>query len=250
MSNAIPFQYENTPDLPRAPKELHAPSEDELSTMTPAQQRLAQLRAKASAARRKNHAEAVAEDARNKEDAHTRAEKARQEYKTKLEKEEEELKEQGLDPKKEKMLNTTAAEAEYQNAWKDRKKDESFGWGQFNTEKDYKVYHKRMKSAEKVFSQYDEAKDKTREEDFFPTAHNLNYGQGKTDTKEKVEFLLDEMGKARQKNREFSRKRIAPEGAYVNYINDRNKEFNRQVSKAYDKYTVEIRQNLERGTAI
>lgn len=54
----------------------------------------------------------------------------------------------------------------------------------------------------------------------------------------------------RSKNREFSRKRNAPEGAYVNYINDRNKEFNRQISRAYDKYTVEIRQNLERGTAI
>lgn len=208
-----------------------------------------------------NHAEAVAEDVRNKEDAHSRAEKTRQEQKEKTEKEEEEMREQGLDPKKEKLLNMTASEADYQNSWKERKKEENFGWGresaphvislvnqfhisifslsmrsviqntyssifleiihpfshryplfifnlilififmfwffpEFNVEKDYKVYHKRIKSAEKVFKDYEEKKNSTREEDFFPTAHNLNYGQQKQAEKEKVELLLDEMGKA------------------------------------------------------
>jgi len=38
--------------------------------------------------------------------------------------------------------------------------------------------------------------------------------------------------------------------ADIDYINDRNKHFNKKIKRAYDKYTVEIRQNLERGTAL
>lgn len=30
----------------------------------------------------------------------------------------------------------------------------------------------------------------------------------------------------------------------------RNKHFNKKIKRAYDKYTIEIRQNLERGTAL
>ena len=48
----------------------------------------------------------------------------------------------------------------------------------------------------------------------------------------------------------FSRRRTEHEGADIDYINDRNKHFNKKIKRAYDKYTVEIRQNLERGTAL
>jgi pre-mRNA-splicing factor SYF2 len=48
----------------------------------------------------------------------------------------------------------------------------------------------------------------------------------------------------------FSRRRTEYEGADVDYINDRNKHFNKKIKRAFDKYTVEIRQNLERGTAL
>ncbi len=52
------------------------------------------------------------------------------------------------------------------------------------------------------------------------------------------------------KRKSFSRRRAHMEESYVNYVNDRNKQFNQKISKAFDKYTVEIRQNLERGTAV
>lgn len=58
---------------------------------------------------------------------------------------------------------------------------------------------------------------------------------------------LEERMKARKK---FSRRRQHYEGEDVDYINDQNRLFNRKASKAFDKYTVEIRQNLERGTAL
>jgi hypothetical protein len=36
----------------------------------------------------------------------------------------------------------------------------------------------------------------------------------------------------------------------VSYINQRNKRFNQKISRNYDQATAEIRQNLERGTAL
>jgi len=38
--------------------------------------------------------------------------------------------------------------------------------------------------------------------------------------------------------------------ADVNHINQRNKRFNQKINRTYDKATAEIRQNLERGTAL
>ena len=40
------------------------------------------------------------------------------------------------------------------------------------------------------------------------------------------------------------------EDADVHYINDRNRVFVKKIGRAFDKYTTEIRQNLERGTAL
>ena len=56
--------------------------------------------------------EAVAEDVRIKEDSTVRAARLKAEFEAEKQKEEEELKSKGLDPKKEKLLNTTASEAE------------------------------------------------------------------------------------------------------------------------------------------
>ena len=38
--------------------------------------------------------------------------------------------------------------------------------------------------------------------------------------------------------------------ADVDYINDRNKHFNKKIDRAFGEYTKVIRENLERGTAI
>jgi len=48
----------------------------------------------------------------------------------------------------------------------------------------------------------------------------------------------------------FSRRRQEYEQEDITSINDQNKTFNKKIKRAYDKYTVEIRQNLERGTAL
>ena len=48
----------------------------------------------------------------------------------------------------------------------------------------------------------------------------------------------------------WSRRRTFDADADVTYINKRNEVYNKKIERAFDSYTAEIRQNLERGTAL
>ena len=52
------------------------------------------------------------------------------------------------------------------------------------------------------------------------------------------------------KRKEFSRRRRYDETQEVDFINERNQRFNKKIARAFDPYTKDIKQNLERGTAI
>merc|ERR1712130_750014 len=52
------------------------------------------------------------------------------------------------------------------------------------------------------------------------------------------------------KRKNFHRRRIHDEDKDITYINERNRKFNEKIDRSYSKYTQEIKQNLERGTAI
>lgn len=54
---------------------------------------------------------------------------------------------------------------------------------------------------------------------------------------------------AKSKQREQKRKNRQPD-VEGSYINKRNKKLNEKLSRNYDEHTAEIRQNLERGTAL
>ncbi|KAG7370623.1 peptidylprolyl isomerase [Nitzschia inconspicua] len=56
--------------------------------------------------------------------------------------------------------------------------------------------------------------------------------------------------KRRIEKQKSKRDRMEFEGEDVSYINERNKRFNQKISRNFDKATAEIRQNLERGTAL
>jgi cyclophilin family peptidyl-prolyl cis-trans isomerase len=52
-----------------------------------------------------------------------------------------------------------------------------------------------------------------------------------------------------ENKRKMSKLRIK-DGGNISFINKRNEKHNRQINQVFDKDTVEIRQNLERGTAV
>ena len=78
----------------------------------------------------------------------------------------------------------------------------------------------------------------------------LKYGADRADDPRAVDRMASELEARSQQQQKFSRRRAEVPGADVTSINDRNKHFNKKLSRAFDKYTVEMRQNLERGTAI
>ena len=53
-----------------------------------------------------------------------------------------------------------------------------------------------------------------------------------------------------EKREKFSRRRMHDPDADVDYINERNKNFNKKLERFYNGYTKDIRDNLERGTAV
>lgn len=53
-----------------------------------------------------------------------------------------------------------------------------------------------------------------------------------------------------EKRNKFSRRRAHYDDADIDYINERNMNFNKKLARYYDPFTAEIKQNLERGTAV
>ena len=62
--------------------------------------------------------------------------------------------------------------------------------------------------------------------------------------------MVAELQGQERKRKEFSRRRKYHEEKDIDSISERNEHFNRKIERAFGKYTVEIKNNLERGTAL
>src|SRR5690606_3491457 len=130
------------------------------------------------------------------------AQRRTREYQAEREKIEEELKGKGLDPLKEKLMNSSAAEAE----WKQRKaakraeEDDagpSFGWDQYNPEAHYNAHKKRLKALPKeaqLAIEYKAQKESAATEtDFYRDADYLGYGRSEEIAPQKLEKMASEL---------------------------------------------------------
>ncbi|KAG7400035.1 pre-mRNA-splicing factor syf2 [Phytophthora boehmeriae] len=218
-----------------------AEQDDQLTSMTPAQKKLFELRMKMNAGRKANKQEVAAEHDRIKNND----KKARKEEQYKKREEKKAIAASGK-----AHLNETAevAESKAKKAGKKEKRKAAFGWDVFNQDSLYKGYKKRLmhlptageneKAGPVVVSGESALGDE------------LAYGKGGNLDEENVERMAQELEERIKARKKFSRRRQHVEGEDVDYINGQNRIFNRKASQAFDKYTVEIRQNLERGTAL
>jgi len=81
---------------------------------------------------------------------------------------------------------------------------------------------------------------------FYADANSLGFVDNKP-PKEAVDRLVADLKRADDVR--MARRR-GGEDADVTYINDKNKQFNQKLARAYGKYTKEIRDSFERGTMI
>lgn len=87
--------------------------------------------------------------------------------------------------------------------------------------------------------------------DFYRDANSTAYASIESKpSNEAINRVVKDLEKQVEKRNKFSRRRRWDDDAEVTYINERNMRFNKKLSRAYDKYTDEIKANLERGTAL
>jgi len=211
--------------------------------------KLFSLRLKLNTARSANLAEVAEEDRRAKQPKNAEAKREREDYQRTRNAEAAELVEQGLDPEKEHLLQESAAEATWR-ASKSQRKQGTFGWEQFNTDADYNSYHRRIKEFQVDPAAYEQQRVQVGDDEFYRGASQLTYGQAPAVAPRRVDRMADELAKQVAKRSQYSRHRERVDGQYMYHINDRNRKFNSKLERAFGPYTVEIRQNLERGTAL
>ncbi|CAA7021962.1 unnamed protein product [Microthlaspi erraticum] len=152
----------------------------------------------------------------------------------------------GLDMTKAYMLDTQeAAETKYKK-WE--KEPTPSGWDVFNQKTLYNAYKKRTKNIKVDIEEYNRMR--AADPEFYREASSLQYGKAPKTSKDKIDKMAKELLDREQKRQDFSRRRKFREEKDVDSINDRNEHFNKKIERAFGKYTLEIKNNLERGTAL
>uniref|UniRef100_A0A1J3JVC4 Pre-mRNA-splicing factor SYF2 n=1 Tax=Noccaea caerulescens TaxID=107243 RepID=A0A1J3JVC4_NOCCA len=152
----------------------------------------------------------------------------------------------GLDMTKAYMLDTQeAAETKYKK-WE--KEPTPSGWDVFNQKTLYNAYKKRTKNIKVDLEEYNRMR--AADPEFYREASSLQYGKAPKTSKDKIDKMAKELLDREQKRQDFSRRRKFREEKDIDSINDRNEHFNKKIERAFGKYTLEIKNNLERGTAL
>lgn len=147
------------------------------------------------------------------------------------------------------VMNTTAetAERQHQKAKQKEKNIAQLGLKALCSDSTYRSYEKQLV---KLPSGDSRSSGSAAASSSASADAVLNYGGASDVSASGQERLSAYIEEHQERRKKFSRRRMDIEASDVDYINDKNESFNKKIKRAFDKYTVEIRQNLERGTAI
>ncbi len=218
--------------------------EVDISGMSETQKRLHMLKLKLNASRKANRVEVKEEFHRLNASSSTKK-NAKDRGALQEEFDSKQMKNRGT--KKDWNLHQTAEAAAKQYEVRDKKERgrAAFGWEMFGEEAQYRGHEKRYAYLEDVPTE-DLEQQKNNSD-------GLTYGGGAgkdKPSKEGVERMAKEANDRKERRSKFSRRRAHYDSADIDSINPQNETFNKKLKRQYDKYTVEIRQNLERGTAL
>nr|XP_020658895.1 pre-mRNA-splicing factor SYF2 [Pogona vitticeps] len=205
-----------------------------------------ELHLKRNEARKLNHQEVVEEDKRLKLPTNWEAKKARLEWELKVEEKKKECLAKGEDYERVKLLEISAEDAERFER-KKKKKNPDLGFSDYAAAQ-LRQYQRLTRQIKPDLEQYEKLKEESGEE-FYPTSNSLLHGTH-VPCKEGVDRMVSDLEKQIQKREKYSRRRPYNDDADIDYINERNAKFNKKAERFYGKYTAEIKQNLERGTAV
>jgi len=218
------------------------------SRMAERMKKLKGLHSKRTESRQVNHNEVIEEDRRAKEPKNMEARKRRAEYVL----QEEELKrkcdEEGKDFEREKMRKKGADEADWSDRHKKNKINPDQGFSSYE-DASFRKYNQLVKQIKPDMESYKDTKERTGEAAFYAAEGSIVHGTHK-DTPEALDRLAKDTEAQIAKRDKFSRRRMHDDDADIDYINERNMKFNQKLERFYGKYTKDIKDNLERGTAV
>ena len=123
-----------------------------------------------------------------------------------------------------------------------RENQATFGWNAFTAEAEFRGYEKQLAKLPSSNGAAGTVGAAVGDE--------MNYGKTAKVSQAGVDRLDKYFTEREEARNKFHRRRTHLSGGEVSAINDDNETFNKKIKKSFDKYTVEIRQNLERGTAL
>ncbi|XP_055337599.1 pre-mRNA-splicing factor Syf2-like [Paramacrobiotus metropolitanus] len=214
------------------------------------EERMRKLRAlhmKRNEARSLNHKDVVAEDYQRKLPKNWEAKRARMEWKLDDEEKRKDAEEQGEDYDRLRMLDVTAAEASAMDAKKRRKKNPDMGFSTFE-DATIRQYDSLTRNIKPNFKKYEQQKEELGDK-FYASASTILHDEVK-DSPEAIERLVDDVKHQAERRAKFSRRRAYNPESEIDYINEKNMNFNKKLERFYGQYTSETKQNLERGTAV
>ncbi|KAM9787580.1 pre-mRNA-splicing factor syf2 isoform X2 [Syngnathus typhle] len=205
-----------------------------------------ELHFKRNEARKLNHQEVVEENNRLKLPSNWEAKKARLEWGLHEDEKKKECAARGEDYHRVKLLDITAGDAE---RWerKKKKKNPDMGFAGY-AEAQFRQYQRLTKQIKPDMQNYEKQREECGE-DFHPTSNSLIHGTH-VPSEEGIDRMVEDVEKQIEKRAKYSRRRAYNDDADIDYINERNAKFNQKAERYYGKYTAEIKQNLERGTAV
>lgn len=209
--------------------------------------KLKDLHLKRNEARKLNHQEVIEEDRRKQLPANWESKRKWADYKLESQEKREAAAAQGVDYDRVKHLDVGAEEAEkWQRKKKKKNPDPGFSDYEAATARQYTQLVRQIKPD---MNEYEMKKNEMGEEAFYPGRDTIIQGMHK-DSKEGIERMVSDLEKQIDKRGKYSRRRRFNDDADIDYINERNMNFNKKLERFYGKYTTEIKQNLERGTAV
>lgn len=197
-------------------------------------------------ARKMNNREAAAEDERKKRPENWEAKRKRSEWEEQQDQLKKRCKETGEEFEIVKLRELGAAEVERWDRMK-KKKNPDTGFADYE-QATFRQYQRLTRQMKPDLHQYEHQREKMGDE-FYATANTLGLHR-RQDPEENVEKMVTDLEKQIEKREKYSRRRRYDEEEDVSYINERNAKFNKKLERFYGQYTTEIKQNLERGTAV
>ena len=195
-----------------------------------------------------NHQEVVEEYKKSQMPKTWAKKKEWAEKKVNEEEERDRVESEGQDYDRLKYLDMQADDAEKWERKQKRKDNTDTGFSSYEAAT-ARQYTRLTKQFKPDFEAYEREREKIGEEAFYAGKNTIIQGLHK-DSKQAVDRMVGDLEKQIEKRNKYSRRRAFDEDADVDYINEKNSKFNKKLERFYGDYTKEIKQNLERGTAI